>query len=132
MAARQEDVNGAMLSILKKMDGMVSATQESYEESLITLGSVENIMKVDVGFELKKQTSLLSSIEAKLIEGLKGAANKSKGADEFDSKGVDAMSTSLVKMSKAAKLVSEKAGEKVKKFLGNIADAFADIQEKIS
>ena len=131
MAARQEDVNGAMLSILKKMDGMVSATQESYEESLITLGSVENIMKVDVGFELKKQTSLLSSIEAKLIEGLKGAANKSKGADEFDSKGVDAMSTSLVKMSKAAKLVSEKAGEKVKKFLGNIADAFADIQEKI-
>ena len=211
MAARQEDVNGAMLSILKKMDSMVSATQESYEESLITLGSVENIMKVDVGSELKKQTSLLSSIEAKLISGLEtstgdgselkdqtsllssiearltssleasagggsgaetkqlidaignvenvmkvevgselknltsllssieeklissleASANASKGADEFDSKGVDAMSTSLIKMSKAAKLVSEKAGEKVKKFLGNIAEGFADLQEKI-
>ena len=131
MAARQEDVNGAMLSILKKMDSMVSATQESYEESLITLGNVENIMKVDVGSELKKQTSLLSSIEAKLISGLKASADAAKGADEFDSKGVDAMSKSLVKMAKAAKMVSEKAGEKVKKFLGNIADAFADIQEKI-
>ena len=68
-AARQEETNSAMLSILKKMDTMVAATQQTYEQSLITLGSVETIMKVDVGTELKKQTAILMSIEAKIGKG---------------------------------------------------------------
>ena len=79
--ARQADMSGAMMSILKKMDTMVAATQQTYEQSLITLGSVETIMKVDVGAELKKQTAVLMSIESKLNASEKRA---NSGGDEFE------------------------------------------------
>ena len=51
MAARAEGVNQAMLSILKKMDAMVSATKLAEDNSLILLGGFMAVKK-----NLKKQT----------------------------------------------------------------------------
>jgi hypothetical protein len=64
MAARAEGVNQAMLSILKKMDAMVSATKLAEDNSLILLGSMETVVKNDISLELKKHTSLLSDLKS--------------------------------------------------------------------
>ncbi len=64
MAVRAEGVNQAMLSILKKMDAMVSATKLAEDNSLILLGSIETVVKNDVSLELKKHTTLLSDLKS--------------------------------------------------------------------
>jgi len=128
MSARQEDVNSSMLSILKKMDTMVAATQQTYEQSLITLGSVETIMRVDVGAELKKQTAVLMSIEAKLGAQAKGATG---GGDELTGEELTNMSKGLVKLVNAAKRVNDKLGDLVKSFLSKVAEGFKAFSEEI-
>jgi hypothetical protein len=128
MAARQEDVNSAMLSILKKMDTMVAATQQTYEQSLITLGSVETIMRMDVGAELKKQTAVLMSIEAKLTAQSKKSDG---GGDELTGEELTNMSKGLVKLVNAAKKVNNKLGDLVKSFLSKVAEGFKAFSEEI-
>jgi hypothetical protein len=128
MSARQEDVNSAMLSILKKMDTMVTATQQTYEQSLITLGSVETIMRVDVGAELKKQTAILMSIESKIGAQAKSAAGE---GDELTGEELSNMSKGLVKLVNAAKKVNNKLGDLVKSFLTKVAEGFKAFSEEV-
>jgi hypothetical protein len=76
--ARQEDVNNAMLSILRKMDVMLESTEITYEKSLTILGNIEGVLQDDLGAELKKQTKILMNIETK-IEKLGQAGGGSSG-----------------------------------------------------
>jgi hypothetical protein len=122
MAARQEDVNSAMLSILKKMDTMVSATQETYEQSLITLGSVETIMRVDVGAELKKQTAVLMSIEAKLGAQEKGGGAGQGNLGEFK-EAFGTIAEAMEKILKAAEKIDAKKADNIKNFFTKLGES---------
>jgi hypothetical protein len=63
---RRASAQDAMLSILKKLEGMLDSTNESYEKQITILSSTEAVMKNNVAVELKKQTGILTSIEAKI------------------------------------------------------------------
>jgi hypothetical protein len=130
MAARQEDVNSAMLSILKKMDTMVTATQQTYEQSLITLGSVETIMRVDVGSELKKQTAILMSIEAKI-----GVQEKGGGSDQGNLKNFKeafgSIAEAMEKILKAADKIDAKKADNIKNFFVKLGESINQFSKDV-
>ena len=132
MAARQEDVNSAMLSILKKMDTMVAATQQTYEQSLITLGSVETIMKVDVGAELKKQTGILMSIEAKLGKQSKGEGGGGDSGNLKDFKeAFGSVAEALDKILKAAEKIDKKKSDNLKDFFTKLSESINEFSKNV-
>jgi hypothetical protein len=55
--ARKEDVSGAMMSILNKMDAMLESTNEIYEQQLVLLNNIETVQKSAVVVELQTQTN---------------------------------------------------------------------------
>lgn len=129
-AARQEDVNSAMLSILKKMDTMVTATQQTYEQSLITLGSVETIMRNDVGTELKKQTAILLSLESKLGSQASGGAGGGGNMKEFK-EAFGAVADSLEKILKAAEKINDKKSQQIANFFTKLAESINKFTKEI-
>jgi hypothetical protein len=128
MAVRQEDVNSAMISILKKMDVMVESTKATYEQSLVVLNSVDTVMKNEVSTELKKQTSLLMSIEAKIG---KSEESKAAGGDpkEFG-KLLGSFATGLVKIIKAVNKLNDKAGDKLSTFFTKLTNSLSNLQKE--
>jgi len=108
------------------MEAMLQQVQTQYDQSINLLTSLNTTMTVDVGQELKKQTSLLMSIEAKI-----GTNGGSAGEDKMLGKNLEILSKGLSKLVKAAEKIKPKTGEQVKEFLGNIADGLASLTDKI-
>ena len=126
MSARQVNAQEAIVSITSKMEAMLQQVQQQYDQSVTLLTQLNTTMTVDVGQELKKQTSILMSIEAKI-----GAGGGSSGEDKALSDNLGILSKGLGKLVSAAEKIKPKAGERVKEFLGNIAEGLISITEKI-
>jgi len=130
MAVRQQDVSGAMMSILKKMDMMVESTQQTYEESLIVLSSVEAVMKNDVASELKKQTSILMSIETKIGQA---QLNETVGGDPARFRDLlGGLSVGLDKIILATQKLDEKAGEKLNNFFTKLTETLGNFSKEFN
>jgi hypothetical protein len=128
MAVRQEDVNSSMMSILKKMDAMVESAKTTNENSLLLLSSIDTVTKTEVSAELKKQTNILMSIEAKMKTA---AMNDATGGDPKAFKELlGGLANGLEKIIKAVNKLDDKAGDKLKKFFTNLNDAMADVDPK--
>ena len=128
MAVRQQDVSGAMMSILKKMDAMVESTQQTYEESLIVLSSVEAVMKNDVATELKKQTSILMSIESKIGQA---ELKETVGGDPARFRDLlGGLSVGLDKIIAATQKLDEKAGEKLNNFFTKLTETLGNFSKQ--
>jgi hypothetical protein len=123
--ARQSTGQEAMISILRKLETMVDMTNQTYEQTLLVLSSTEAIMKNEVSVELKKQTGILMSIEAKLNKTL----DQQTSGKEFDDKEIATMSKSLGELVKAAKKVNDKLGDNVKSFLMKLSEGFKSFTE---
>jgi len=108
------------------MEAMLQQVQTQYDQSINLLTSLNTTMTVDVGQELKKQTSILMSIEAKI-----GTDGGSAGEDKMLGKNLEILSKGLSKLVEAADKIKPKTGEKVKEFLGNIAEGLINMTEKI-
>jgi len=114
--ARQEDLNGAMVSILKKMDAMLDTVNETYQEQLLVLNRVDAVQTNSVAVELKKQTTLLTSIEAKIAAGKNGGGE----GDEISKESIKAfgqVGKIIERLIKATSKLDEGAGERIKSFL---------------
>jgi hypothetical protein len=130
MAVRQQDVSGAMMSILKKMDVMVESTQQTYEESLIVLSSVEAVMKNDVATELKKQTSILMSIETKIGQA---QLKETVGGDPARFRDLlGGLSVGLDKIIAATQKLDEKAGEKLNNFFTKLTETLGNFSKQFN
>lgn len=126
MAVRQEDVNSSMMNILKKMDVMVESAKSTNENSLILLSSLETITKNEVSAELKKQTTILMSIEAKMKSA---AMNEATGGNPKAFKELlGGLASGLEKIIKAVNKLDSKAGDKLKDFFTKLGEAFKSIK----
>ena len=128
--ARQQSGQEAMVSILRKLENMLDSTNQTYEQTLLILSSTEAVMKNEVSVELKKQTAILMSIEAKMSKAAQAEEQKFKGK-EFDDKELTSMSKSLGELVKIAKTVNEKMGDNIKNFLTKVSDGFKSFTESV-
>jgi hypothetical protein len=126
---RQEDVNAAMVNILKKMDSMVEAAKTTYDESYMVLSSVEAVMKNDVSAELKKQTSILMSIESKM--GAAAQAQAVGGDPEKFREILGPLAEGLDKIIKAAEKLSPKTAENLSEFFTKLSESLSNLTKDI-
>ena len=118
------------MSILKKMDAMVESTQQTYEESLVILSSTEAIMKNEVAFELKKQTSILMSIESKMGQA---ALKETVGGDPARFRDLlGGLSVGLDKIIAATQKLDEKAGEKLNNFFTKLTETLGNFTKQFN
>jgi hypothetical protein len=127
--ARQSTGQEAMVSILRKLETMLDATNQTYEQTYLILSSTESIMKNEVSVELKKQTGILLSIEAKIGKSIEDT-QRTKGK-EFNDREIATMSKSLGELAKASKKINEKLGDQVKSFLMRLAEGFKSFTESV-
>lgn len=128
--ARQQDVSGAMISILKKMDSMLSSTNEIYEQQLSLLNSIDTIQKTTVVSELKTQTKILQSIEAKLkstSEGSSGKGNTKAFKEAFGDVG-----NVIEKILKSASGLDDKKSDQIAGFFNKLADSINTFLKKVN
>jgi hypothetical protein len=126
---RQEDVNAAMVNILKKMDTMVEAAKSTYDQSLVVLSSVETVMKNEVSAELKKQTSILMSIESKIGQA---AQAQTAGGDPAKFKELlGGLASSLETIIKAVNKLDDKAGERLETFFTKLAESLQKVTKDL-
>lgn len=123
MAVRQEDVMSSMTSILKKMDVMMNSIADSYEESVLILGSLYTETKSIVSVELKKQTTILSSIEKKLSAKSESKSDKNLG------KNLGIFSDSLKKIIESVTKLDDKSGDKIKNLFDKIDESLQKIEK---
>ena len=119
--ARQEDMSGAMMNILKKMDTMLESTNEIYQEQLFILNSIDTIQKTAVVVELQNQTKILQSIDSKLnsqVGGSGGLGNVKVFKEAFgDVAGV------IEKLLKATEKLDDKKTETIANFFTKLAES---------
>ena len=119
--ARQEDMSGAMMNILKKMDTMLESTNEIYQEQLFILNSIDTIQKTAVVVELQNQTKILQSIESKLdsqVSGGGGLGNVKVFKEAFgDVAGV------VEKLLKATEKLDDKKSETIANFFTKLGES---------
>jgi hypothetical protein len=125
MAVRQEDVNSSMMNILKKMDAMVESAKTTNENSLLLLSSIDTVAKTEVSTELKKQTTILMSIEAKMKDAAKNEATD--GDPKAFKELLGGLANGLEKIIKAVNKLDDKAGDKLKNFFTKLNDAMVDM-----
>ena len=126
MSARQVNAQEAIVSITGKMEAMLQQVQQQYDQSVNLLTTLNNTMTVDVGQELKKQTSILMAIEAKL-----GSQGGDSGEDKMLGKNLEILSKGLNKLISAVAKIKPDAGKTVKKFLGDVSEGLKSITEEI-
>lgn len=126
---RQSDVSGAMVNLLKKMDTMLETSKASVDQSYIVLSSVEAVMKNEISAELKKQTSILMSIESKLGAASRDEASAGRPKDYKEVLGN--IATGIEKIIKATEKISEKSGDKLKKFFNNLTESLSSLTNDI-
>jgi hypothetical protein len=124
--ARQQNGQEALVSILKKLDSMIETTNEIYEQSLVILSSTEAIMKNEVSVELKKQTTILMSIESKIkaAEKTEAQTNDPKAYKEL----LGSLAVGLEKIVKAVNKIDPKSGDKLKEFFTKLGEAMSSIK----
>lgn len=66
MGPRQDTGQAALLGVFQKLDLLLNHVEESMDSSLSMLSNIEKIAKSEISTELKKQTTILASIESKL------------------------------------------------------------------
>jgi len=129
MPIRQQDVNSAMVSILKKLDTMVESTKDTYEQSLVVLGNIEAVMKNDVSTELKAQTKILANIEAKL--SIREKDTLSSGNPILFNMMLGGFAKNLEKIIKAVSKIDDKAGDKISNFFNKLSESLAKFKKEV-
>lgn len=119
--ARQADMSGAMMSILKKMDSMLENTNDIYQEQLFVLNSIDSIQKSSVVVELQTQTKLLQSIDTKLSAQVSGGGDMGN-VKEFKEAFGDVAGV-IEKLLKATKKLDDKKAEQIANFFNKLGES---------
>lgn len=126
MGPRKQTNQQAILSVLNRIDELISSTKETYETEILILDSIDSVIKNEVSSELKKQTSVLSSIEAVLRNNTQ---EEFKGGDVRKTFG--AVAGGIERIINAAEKFDPKKGKKVRDFFVDISTGLAEFLDKI-
>lgn len=131
MAGARQDtsVQSALVSIFRKIDTMVDSIVRTNNENLIVLGDIQKIVKVDISTELKKQTTILSEIKAKLVGKSSGKFTKEETGTDSDKKNFEMFGNSFAAIVKAANKITPQTTKNVKEFLNGLADSFKNLND---
>ena len=121
--ARQNTGQEAIVNLSKKIDDMLTVVAEQYEQQTSILGSLEVVMKGDISNELKKQTTVLMSIEAAMAKSSSQPAVDAGAMKEY-TKAFGSMAQAIVDLIEKA---DEKAGDKLEKFFTKLAKGVNDL-----
>lgn len=120
--ARQEDVSGAMMSILKKMDTMLESTNETYQQQVVLLNNIEMVQKNSVVVELKAQTKLLQSIDGKMA-ALSSGGGPDKGNMQAFRDAFGDISVAIEKVIKAGSKIDDKTSDRIANFFTKLGES---------
>jgi hypothetical protein len=126
--ARQNTGQEAIVNLSKKIDEMVTVVAEQYEQQTSILSSLDVVMKSDISGELKKQTSVLMNIEAKLdASNKKEPAVDSAGMQEY-SKAFGSMAIAIVDLIEKA---DDKAADRLEGFFNKLAKGVNNLMKDV-
>jgi hypothetical protein len=128
--ARQNTGQEAIVNLSKKLDEMLTVVADQYELQTQYLSSIDSINRESVSVELKAQTQILASIEAKLAaasSGSKGPAVDESGMKEY-AKAFGSMSWAILDLIEKA---DEKAADKLSNFFTKLAASINDLIKNV-
>jgi len=125
--ARQNTGQEAIVNLSKKLDEMVNVVAEQYEQQTSILSSLEVTMKSEIPNELKKQTSILMAIEAKIGEASKTPSVDTAGMKDYAA-AFGSMAQAILDLIEKA---DEKAGDQLEKFFTKLADGINRLIENV-
>jgi hypothetical protein len=125
--ARQNTGQEAIVNLSKKIDDMLTVVAEQYEEQTSILSSLEVVTRGDMSNELKKQTSILMNIEAKIGSASSQPAVDEAGMKEY-TKAFGSMAQAIVDLIEKA---DEKAADRLENFFTKLATGINNLIKDI-
>jgi len=117
---RNDQLSSALVSILRKFEIMTESVMVSNEQNYLVLSSVDSVMQSNQS-ELKKQTSLLTSINNAIKGKTKSAFKNDKVVEESqpsaDFSKLKDLAPSFLTLVEAGKMIDNNTGTKIEKFL---------------
>ena len=129
----EQNLASALVSILRKIEIMTENVIVSNEQNYLVLSSIDAVMKTNQS-ELKKQTSLLTSINNAVKGRTKSAFKKDDTGSEskVDFNSLKELAPSFMILAKASFLISKNSGKNILSFLNSVSTGlkqFNDIDE---
>ncbi len=124
----------ALVSILRKIEIMTENVIVSNEQNYLVLSSVDAVMKSSQT-ELKKQTSLLTSIKNVITGKSKGVFNKdksessSKSGPNTDNKNITELAPAFLSLVKAAQMLDNTSADKITVFLTSLSKSLVEFSK---
>ena len=125
--ARQNTGQEAIVNLSKKIDEMLTVVAEQYELQTQYLSSIDLVQNQVVATELKTQTQILASIEAKIASASSKPSVDTGSMKEY-AKAFGSFSGAILDLIEKA---DEKAGEKLNAFFGKFAEGINKLMQDV-